>query len=160
MQKIKQAFVLFLSVFSLSISVMNTYAMSDILIAQQKDGKKTTEIQKEVRVEKDGSFLKIDASALAEMLKKKDFIFINVHIPYEGEIEQTDLFIPYNEIEQNLDKLSRNKDTKIVLYCRTDWMSDIAALTLVELGYKNVWRLKGGMIEWEKAGYERLYKDR
>jgi rhodanese-related sulfurtransferase len=92
------------------------------------------------------------------MLKKKDFLFINVHIPYEGEIEKTDLFIPYEEMEQNLNKLPADKESKIVIYCRTDRMSIIAVRTLVKLGYKNVWNLKGGMTAWRQAGYPLIEK--
>jgi rhodanese-related sulfurtransferase len=33
-------------------------------------------------------------------------------------------------------------------------MSTIAAEELVRLGYTNVWNLAGGMVEWEKAGFE------
>jgi rhodanese-related sulfurtransferase len=90
---------------------------------------------------------------------KKDFIFINVHVPYEGEIEKTDLFIPYDEIRKNLDKLPADKNAKIVLYCRTDRMSNIAAKTLVNLGYTNVWVLEDGMIEWRKAGYQLQFRN-
>lgn len=36
------------------------------------------------------------------MLENKDFLLLNVHITYEGEIQGTDLFVPYNEIEQKL----------------------------------------------------------
>jgi len=114
----------------------------------------------EVPVEGGGSYTDVNAVDLAMMLKNKDFLLINVHIPYEGEIEQTDLFIPYNEIEQNLDKLPNRKDTKIFLYCRTDRMSRIAARTLIRLGYTNIWHLNGGMISWEKAGYPLLHKAR
>ena len=35
---------------------------------------------------------------LSSMFKNKDFVFINVHTPYEGEIGRTDLFINYDEI--------------------------------------------------------------
>ena len=43
------------------------------------------------------------------MLKSKDFSFINVHIPYEGEISGTDAHIPYNEIEEYADQLPQGQ---------------------------------------------------
>ena len=33
-------------------------------------------------------------------------------------------------------------------------MSQMAAEKLVSLGYTNIWNLKGGMVDWESAGYE------
>jgi rhodanese-related sulfurtransferase len=113
-----------------------------------------------VPVEGGITYTDVNAVGLAMMLKSKDFVFINVHIPYEGEIEKTDLFIPYNELEQNLDEFPADKEAKIVLYCRTGRMSAIGARTLVKLGYMNVWNLDGGMILWEQAGYALLNKDR
>ena len=86
------------------------------------------------------------------MLEDKDFEFINVHIPFEGDIPNTDLSIPYNEIENNLELLPADKEAKIVLYCRSDRMSTIAARELVELGYTNIWNVAGGMVAWERAG--------
>ena len=94
----------------------------------------------------------MSAVQLKAMLVKKDFTFVNVHIPYEGEIAKTDVFVPYNEIEKNLDKLPADKNAKIVLYCRSGRMSAIAAETMVRLGYTNVWNTEGGMIAWETLG--------
>jgi hypothetical protein len=39
----------------------------------------------------------ITSDQLAEKLARKEFFFVNVHIPYEGEIEQTDAFIQFDK---------------------------------------------------------------
>jgi rhodanese-related sulfurtransferase len=101
-----------------------------------------------------GSYKNVTPKELNTMLKDKDFVLINVHIPFAGNIANTDLSIPYDQIEQNLSQLPADKNAKIVLYCRSGHMSQIAAEKLVALGYTNVWDLKGGMIDWEKEGFE------
>src|SRR3990170_3604977 len=64
----------------------------------------------------------ITSVQLYDMLKNKDFYFVNVHTPYEGEIEKTDTFIPYDQIDNNFDKLPKDKNAKIVLYCKSGRM--------------------------------------
>jgi len=102
-----------------------------------------------------GAYYDVNAQELNTMLDNKDFVFINVHIPFEGNIADTDLSIPYNQITEptNLAQLPTDKDAKIVLYCRSGRMSEIAAEKLISLGYTNTWNLKGGMVEWGQAGY-------
>lgn len=103
-----------------------------------------------------GSYTNISAQGLKTMLKDKDFLFVNVHIPFAGDIPNTDLSIPYNEITESnyLSQLPDDKNAKIVLYCRSGRMSQIASEELVSLGYTNIWNFKNGMVEWEQAGYE------
>jgi rhodanese-related sulfurtransferase len=101
------------------------------------------------------SYRNITAAELKSMLKDKDFLLVDVHIPIGTSIPGTDLFIPYDEItvSKNVLQLPAEKDTKIVLYCRSGRMSEIAAEELVNLGYTSVWNVSDGMLGWEQAGY-------
>ena len=103
-----------------------------------------------------GSYQNIVPDELNTMLKDKDFVFVNVHITFAGNISNTDLSIPYDQVSipENLAQLPTDKAAKIVLYCRSGRMSEIAATELVALGYSNIWNLDGGMVAWEQAGYE------
>lgn len=98
------------------------------------------------------SYKMISVDELSQALKAKDFLFINVHIPVEGNIPDTDLDLPYNEIEKQINKFPADKNSKIILYCRSGSMGNTAAQALAGLGYTNVFNLEGGYIAWEAAG--------
>lgn len=114
--------------------------------------------QKEAIIENDSNksreeakFRSIYPLALKEMMREKDFILIDVHIPKKEPIAGTDLFIPYDQIEANLEKLPSDKTVKIVLYCLGGSMSTEAATVLAAKGYSNVYDLIGG-----KQAYDNL----
>ncbi len=94
----------------------------------------------------------VSAAELQEMLAAKDFFLVNVHIPYEGEIAPTDAFIPFDRTDALLGRYPADKNARIVLYCRSGRMSDIAARRLAAAGYTHLYNLAGGMIAWEEAG--------
>ena len=100
----------------------------------------------------DKGYSEISVVDLNASLKNKDFTLVNVHVPFIGNLPQTDLSIPYDQIDQNLSKLPADKNAKIVLYCNSGHMSGIAAADLVKQGYTNVWSLTGGMSAWQHAG--------
>ncbi len=87
-----------------------------------------------------------------KMMDQKDFILINVHVPYYGEIAQTDLLVPFKAIEQYKKDLPKDKNTKIVVYCMMGPMGDIAAEILANMGYTRVSNFQGGMMAWTQTG--------
>ena len=108
---------------------------------------------------RDSGYIDLSVGQLNDLLEQKNFTLVNVHVPYEGELQNTDLFIPFDQIQADLTQLPA-KDAAIVLYCRSGRMSTIAAKTLAGLGYNNVYELNGGMVDWQAAGYELLDKAR
>lgn len=111
-------------------------------------------------VSQQSGYKNVTAGELSGMLSDKDFFLINVHVPYEGELAKTDAFVAYDQLDMNLNMLPTDKASKIVLYCRTGRMSEIAANTLAQLGYTNLYNLSGGMVDWEKQGLPLIRKER
>lgn len=81
---------------------------------------------------------------------KEKFILIDVRTEEEhkeGHIPGTDLNIPHDKIE-NIKKIVQNKETKLILYCRSGRRSEIAKEILKKLGYKDVINA-GGIKDWK-----------
>lgn len=97
------------------------------------------------------AFARLDPAAFAERMENEEAAVINVHVPYEGEIEKTDAFIAYDKIVDDA-SLPKDKNTEILLYCRTGRMSEEAGAVLNKEGYTKVAHLEGGMKAWEAAG--------
>jgi len=101
------------------------------------------------------SYEEISAETLAGMLEERrdSFVLVNTYTPFEGNIPNTDLSIPFDEISEYLDRLSADKDAEIVLYCRSGNKSRSAAETLADLGYTNLKSVVGGFTAWKDAGF-------
>jgi rhodanese-related sulfurtransferase len=99
-----------------------------------------------------GTYNEITVAELNPLLDDPQFVVVNTHVPFEGDIPGTDLSIPFDQIEANLDQLP-DPQAKVVVYCKGEGMSTIAAETLTQLGYTSVYKVDGGMVAWEEAGY-------
>jgi rhodanese-related sulfurtransferase len=99
-----------------------------------------------------GHWTNVRPDELAYMLEHKDFTLLNVRTPYVAEIAGTDLYIPYTQLKARASELPADRGAKIVVYCLTGETSAIAAQTLLDLGYTNVWSLAGGMEAWLASG--------
>ena len=135
--------------------LMLLLSLNVLVIAQTNDTQSPANIEGDTVHVPNGTYMNISPDTLSSMLSSnRQFLFINTHIPYDGEIEGTDSFIAFNEIEKYSPMLPKDKSAEIVVYCLSGSMSKTASETLVQLGYSNVINLKGGMIDWQQTGYD------
>ena len=81
---------------------------------------------------------------------EEDFVIIDARTQSEfreGHIEGA-ILIPEYEITERAEKEIPEKDTLILVYCRSGRRSKIASDALVKLGYTNVKEF-GGIIDWQ-----------
>lgn len=100
-------------------------------------------------------FVDLSVEQLAESMERKNFTLVNVHVPDEGNLPNTDRSIAYDQIMTKLDQLPA-KDAPIVLYCRSGGMSTQAAAALAAAGYTQVYELDGGFNAWKASGRKLL----
>ncbi len=98
-------------------------------------------------------FRSVSPDEAKSMLASEDIFLIDVHVPEQEHIPGTNAFIPYSEIEKYKEKLPNDKSKKILVYCMSGPMGETAAKKLLDMGYKNVYNLKGGIVAWKRAGY-------
>lgn len=104
-------------------------------------------------------FRTMSINEFASALDQPDiYTVINVHIPYEGEVPNTDSNVPYNDVDALMAALP-DRNAPIILYCRSGRMSEEASRVLVGLGYTNVIDVPGGMNAWTTSGRELLRSD-
>ncbi len=101
-------------------------------------------------------FTRPEPAAFARHMDDKGAVLIDVHVPYEGELPHTDAFVPFDHVV-GASQLPKNKNTEILLYCRTGRMSEIAANALHAAGYARLAHLEGGMRAWEASGHQLLH---
>ena len=104
----------------------------------------------------------LEPAQVNELLAQKEglgLFVLNVHTPYEGKLEKTDMIIEeWQNISAHADHLPADKNTPILTYCRTGRMSTSVVQQLQELGYTNLYHAKGGMIAYSDAGFEVIDK--
>lgn len=60
----------------------------------------------------------------------------------------------YFDIQKTIEKLPKDKSTKIVVYCTLGIRSEIVANKLIKEGYTNVYNLYGGILEWKNNNFQ------
>jgi len=92
----------------------------------------------------------------APSLREKGFFLVDVRSVEEhntGAIPGTDVNIEFREIAKRHKEIGAGLGDHIVVYCQSGKRSNIAADTLTELGYTNVYNIRGSVNAWLQAGY-------
>jgi rhodanese-related sulfurtransferase len=114
----------------------------------------------------------LNSLELNQMIKNKEkFLLIDLRTERQferGSIDHEELHnIDRGYLEFHIEEFAKNHEEKIVLYCCSGKRSAVSAKDLQEMGYTNVYSLKGGMIDWVDSklpiitqyGYMKLYNE-
>jgi len=103
----------------------------------------------------------VNSDELLDFIDINNAVLVDVRTNDEyssGYIENS-LNIDYlsNDFSKNVEKL--NKNIPIVLYCRSGKRSSLSANKLSKLGFKEIYNLQGGILEWIELGNSVVFND-
>ncbi len=99
------------------------------------------------------AFENVDAKRFAELAKEKDVVILDVRTPgefKEGHIPGANL-VPVQVFKYLYLGGKGLQDKKVLVYCRSGNRSVTASRWLDMWGAKEVYNLKGGILEWRAA---------
>ncbi len=137
----------FLKIFSVSFALV-----SSLLLFSCGNGTSDTEqTVTDAQSEEPLSYEQITQEKAKELMETQtDYVIIDARTDEEfaqGHIEGA-VLIPEYEIRQKAPQIIPDKDTLILVYCRSGRRSKIASEELVKSGYTNVKEF-GGIIDWK-----------
>jgi len=91
-----------------------------------------------------------------ELRKRKqsgeDLTIIDVREPWEyEEYNMGAQNIPLSVFQQRVTELEPMRDHEIIIHCNTDNRSHVVQQYLERLGFSNVRKLVGGIVEWRRS---------
>ncbi|WP_308780446.1 rhodanese-like domain-containing protein [uncultured Clostridium sp.] len=122
------------------IMILSVFIISGCSTVMKEDVTKSTE---------NSSVMKMTAKEAKAEIDKGDVIILDVRTNEEyisGHIENS-ILIPVNEIEKEVENILKDKEQKVLIYCRSGNRSSQAAKLLVKMGYTNVYDF-GGIKDW------------
>jgi rhodanese-related sulfurtransferase len=100
-----------------------------------------------------GTIENLSPDEFETVIQNESVFLLNVHTPFQGEINRTDEIIEdWENIEKYMDKLPKDTSLPIAVYCRSGRMSEAVAEDLKAMGYQKIYNLDGGMNAWEESG--------
>ena len=103
------------------------------------------------------SFKFISSSEFIELSNDFELIDVRTKSEYESGFIESGLNIDFFSDTFDSDILSLNKNSKIILYCRTNNRSTKTANLLKKNGFKDISVIEGGITDWVKNGNNIVY---
>lgn len=94
-------------------------------------------------------YIKISPEEAKEIMESEEAIVLDVRTKEEfgqGHIDGA-VLLPVDEISSKAEEVLKDKNAKILVYCRSGNRSATASRTLLGMGYENVYDF-GGIIDW------------
>jgi rhodanese-related sulfurtransferase len=99
----------------------------------------------------------ISGSEFLEINDDFEIIDVRTKSEYESGFIESALNIDFFSDTFEPDVLSLNKNSKIILYCRTNNRSTKTANLLKKNGFKDISVIEGGITDWVKNGNDIVY---
>ncbi len=99
-------------------------------------------------------FKEINVAEFKELLDKGDAVLVDVREPSEfaEDYIENAVNLPAYTIDKTWkSKMNVEKDKVILTYCLSGYRSGVASEELINMGYKNVYSLKGGISAWKAS---------
>lgn len=96
----------------------------------------------------------LEPKEFKEFLATNDVILVDVRTPKEFSSGHIENAININFLSSEFDKKIQKLDTTktLVIYCRSGNRSGKSTSKLVKAGFKEIYDLKGGVLNWQKSG--------
>jgi len=140
--------LIFITIFSLS-AILNQCGTASTEIKNIEDSDNYIEEETEI-----SEIIQISAEEVyVIIIEEKDFLILDVRTIEEyneGHIEGSKL-IPVSELGSRLNELPQDKP--IIVYCKSGNRSNTAANILIENGFKKIYDMGGGILEWQENSF-------
>ena len=101
-------------------------------------------------------YIIVNVSEAKQMIESNpNLVIVDVRTREEyesGHIENA-VSIPFNEFEERIDELNKEKETLVYCLGLGCWRSPTASQILVDNGFVSVYNMPGGITAWRDAGY-------
>ena len=101
------------------------------------------------------NYTEVSAAEARRLIATQQPFILDVRTPREfndGHIPGA-VLIPVQQLADRVSELAAQRQRGIFIYCRSGNRSTVAAEILHRAGFRTIWNLRHGILEWQSAGY-------